>query len=122
VEPGQNYAGLWASVYEYHSTSRDAKFTGVHQVRIEQDGDRLTVRSVPSAPSSLTMSLVIDGRVITGTWSEITDPGGHYAGARFHGALQFLADPDGRRLAGRWVGFGKHETINTGRWDLGLID
>jgi len=55
----------------------------------------------------LTMDLTVDGNVITGTWVEQTAPGGYYRGARYHGAIQLLAEPTGRRLAGTWVDFGK---------------
>jgi hypothetical protein len=119
VDP--SYAGLWRSSYEYTSASRGLTSTSEHQVLVTQDDDQLSARSVPGSPSLLTMSLAVDGRVVTGTWAEVTDPAGHYAGARFHGALQFYADPDGRRLVGKWVGFGNHETINTGEWKLDYL-
>ena len=114
-----NYSGVWLSTYEYFSSGRDGKFTGRHYVVILQHGDRLTVRSLPgSASSSLTMDLTVDGSVITGTWVEETEADGYYRGARYHGAIQMLAEPTGRQMRGKWVGFGKDLDVNTGPWEL----
>jgi hypothetical protein len=119
----QNYSGVWLSRYEYFSSGRGETFTGLHYVVVLQHGDRLTVRSLPeSAASSLTMDLTVDANVITGTWVEQTDEDGYYRGARYHGAIQMLAEPTGRRLAGKWVGFGKDMDVNTGAWELVFQD
>jgi len=37
---------------------------------------------------------------------------------RLHGAIQMLVEPTGRRMTGKWVGFGKGMEINTGPWEL----
>lgn len=117
--PVGNYSGVWLSQYEYYSSGRRATFTGRHHVVLLQHGDRITVRSLPrSSDSTLTMDLTVDGNVITGTWVEQTAPDGYYRGARYHGAIQLLAEPTGRRLAGKWVGFGKEMDVNTGPWEL----
>ena len=124
--PYGNYSGVWLSRYEYHSSGREGIFTGLHYVVILQHGDRLTVRSLPSGTtslgSSLTMDLTVDGNVVTGTWVEQSAASGYYRGARYHGAVQLLAEPTGRRIAGKWVGFGKEMDINTGPWELVFQD
>jgi hypothetical protein len=118
-----NYSGVWLSRYEYFSSGRDAMFTGLHYVVLLQHGDRLTVRSLPgSADSSLTMDLTVDGNVMTGTWVEQTAESSHYRGARYHGAIQMLSEPTGRRMVGKWVGFGKEMDVNTGPWELVFQD
>ncbi|MGW0506049.1 helix-turn-helix domain-containing protein [Micromonospora sp. NPDC003241] len=118
-----SFAGVWLSRYQYHSSSRDESFAGQHFVVVLQHGDRLTVRSLPgSAASSLALDLTVDGSVVTGTWVEQTDPTGYYRGARYHGAIQLLAEPTGRRMAGKWVGFGKDMDVNTGPWELVFQD
>ncbi|MGW0687049.1 hypothetical protein ACWD2L_27220 [Streptomyces sp. NPDC002754] len=33
-----------------------------------------------------------------------------------------LIEPTGRRMAGKWVGFGKDFDVNTGPWELRLLD
>jgi hypothetical protein len=53
---------------------------------------------------------------------EQTDASGYYRGARYHGAIQILAEPTGRRMTGKWVGFGKQMDINTGPWELVFQD
>ncbi len=121
--PHGNYSGVWLSRYEYYSSSRDSTYAGLHYVVVLQHGDRLTIRSLPaSSSSSVTLDLSIDGNVLTGTWVEQTSPEGHYRGARYHGALQMLAEPTGRRIVGRWLGFGNDMEVNTGPWELVFQD
>jgi hypothetical protein len=116
-------SGVWLSRYEYFSTRRNATLSGEHFVVAVQHGARLTVNSLPgSTDSPLSMNLEVDQNVVTGTWAEQTSPDGYYRGARYHGALQFLLDPTGQRLAGRWVGFGKDFDVETGPWEMTLQD
>lgn len=120
--PG-GHTGVWLSRYEYYSSGRAESFSSSHFVVLLHHGDRISVRSLPgSASSTLTMDLTVDGTVITGVWTELTEPDGYYRGARYHGALQMLAEPTGRRMAGKWVGFGKDMDVNTGPWELVFQD
>jgi hypothetical protein len=113
-----NYSGVWLSRYEYYSSGRDEAFVGQHYVVMLQHGDRLTIRSLPrSAGGQLTMDLTVEANVITGTWVEQTASAGYYRGARYHGAIQMLVEPTGRRMVGKWVGFGKEMEVNTGPAD-----
>ncbi|MFD9225368.1 XRE family transcriptional regulator [Streptomyces sp. NPDC060064] len=121
--PRGNYSGVWLSRYEYFSSGRDAAFAGLHYVVLLQHGNRLTVRSLPgSSDSPLTMDLEFDSHVATGTWTEQTETDGYYRGARYHGAIQLLVEPTGRRMTGKWVGFGKEFDVNTGPWELVFQD
>ncbi|MFH9012650.1 helix-turn-helix domain-containing protein [Streptomyces sp. NPDC017943] len=125
--PRGNYSGIWLSTYEYVSSGRGNQvFTGKHHVVLLQHGNRLTGRSLPGASlnpdSPLTLDLQVDGGTVTGTWTEQTASEGYYRGARYFGALQMLAEPTGRRMAGKWVGFGKEFDVNTGPWELRLLD
>jgi hypothetical protein len=121
-----NYSGVWLSRYEFYSSSRDETFDAKHHVVVLQHGNRLTVQSLPGAStnpdSPLSMDLTLDRNVVTGTWTEQTAAGGFYQGARYHGSLQLLVEPTGRRMAGKWVGFGKDFDVNTGPWELRLLD
>jgi len=118
-----NYSGVWLSRYEYFSSGRGKSFDGLHYVVLLQHGDRLTVRSLPgSADSQMSMDLTVDGNVITGTWVEQTAQAGYYRGARYHGAIQMLVEPTGRRMVGKWIGFGKEMDVNTGPWELVFQD
>ncbi|MCQ4081920.1 XRE family transcriptional regulator [Streptomyces sp. RB6PN25] len=121
--PRGNLSGVWLSRYEYFSSGRSDTFIGLHFVVVLQHGDRLTMRSLPgSSASPLTMDLTVDGNVITGTWVEQTAESGYYRGARYHGAIQMLVEPTGRRMVGKWVGFGKEMDVNTGPWELVFQD
>lgn len=123
ADPRPNYSGVWLSRYEYFSSSRDNTFASLHFVVVVQHGNRLTARSLPgSAESSLTLDLEADRNVVTGTWTEATAAEGYYAGARYHGAIQMLVEPTGRRMSGKWVGFGKEFDVNTGPWELVFQD
>lgn len=118
-QPQGNHSGIWLSRYEYFSSSREGAFVGQHHVVLLQHDDRLTARSIPgSSDSPLTMDLTVDGNVVTGTWIEQTASDGYYRGARYHGAIQMLVEPTGRRMVGKWVGFGKDMEVNTGPWAL----
>lgn len=125
-EPAGQYGpltGIWLSAYEYYSSGRSESFTGKHHVMILQRGARLMTRSLPrTAQSLLSLDMSVNGAVITGTWTEQTDPSGYYKGAVYHGAIQLLTEPSGHRMTGRWIGFGRDLEINDGPWTLTLID
>jgi transcriptional regulator with XRE-family HTH domain len=114
--------GIWLSTYEYTSSGREQTYTDQHHVLLIQHGRKLQARSLlGSAPSKLMMDLTINGQVITGTWTEETNPAGYYQGSTYHGAIQLLSDPTGHRLTGQWVGFGRDFDVNAGSWKLELL-
>ncbi|MFD4574126.1 helix-turn-helix domain-containing protein [Streptomyces sp. NPDC058417] len=122
----ETFSGVWLSQYAFYSSSRGETYEGKHYVVIVQHGNRLTGQSLPGASSNpdspLTLDLTVDRNVVTGSWVEQTAPDGYYNGARYHGAMQLLVEPTGRRMAGKWVGFGKDFDVNTGPWELRLMD
>jgi transcriptional regulator with XRE-family HTH domain len=115
--------GIWRSRYEYVSSGRDGEtFADEHYVVVLHRGAKVQVRSLAgSAPSRLVMDLTANGQVITGTWTEETNPDGYYQGAVYHGAIQLLLEPTGHRMTGKWVGFGRDFDLNTGPWTLELV-
>jgi transcriptional regulator with XRE-family HTH domain len=120
--PASDYSGIWVSRYEYFSSSREQAYAGLHHVVLQQDGGKVSIRSLPnSAGSTMGMDLVADGVVLTGTWVEDTDKTGHYRGKRYVGGIQLVADPSGSRLAGKWVGHGKDGEVNTGPWKIDYL-
>ncbi|MBP0449066.1 XRE family transcriptional regulator [Kitasatospora sp. RG8] len=123
---GDDYSGVWLSHYEFFSSSRANTYSGLHHVVLAHHGNRITATSLPGASSNpdspLTLDLTVDRNVVTGTWTEQTANDGYYRGARYHGAIQLLVDPTGRHMAGKWVGFGKEFDVNTGPWELRLLD
>jgi transcriptional regulator with XRE-family HTH domain len=124
-DPSANYGpltGIWLSSYDYFSSSRNATFTSKHYVMVLQRGASLIVRSLPLQSSQVSMELSVNGQVITGSWAEETERGGYYSGAMYYGSIQMLLDVTGRRMAGKWVGFGRDMTVNTDVWSLTLVD
>ncbi|MFC7306299.1 helix-turn-helix domain-containing protein [Streptomyces monticola] len=126
VAATENYSGIWLSRYEYYSSGRDETYEGKHYVVVLQHGSRLTGQSLPGASanpdSPLSLDLTLDRNVVTGTWTEQTAREGYYQGARYHGAIQMLIEPTGRRMAGKWIGFGKDFDVNSGPWELLLVE
>jgi transcriptional regulator with XRE-family HTH domain len=124
-DPAASYgplSGIWLSEYQYPSSGRGGSFSSRHYVMVLQRGARLMVRSVPASSSQLSIELSANGQVVTGTWTEQTEASGYYKGAVYHGALQMLLDPTGRRMEGEWVGFGRDMSVNHGPWSLTLVD
>ncbi|MFE0472549.1 helix-turn-helix domain-containing protein [Streptomyces sp. NPDC058947] len=116
-------SGIWLSKYKYVSSGRDgAELLGMHYVVLLQHGSSLSVQSLPKGSlnpdSPLWMTLEVDRHIVTGTWTEETAKDGYYRGAVYHGAIQMLVEPTGRRMEGKWVGFGKEFDVNTGPWEL----
>lgn len=124
-DPAASYgplSGIWLSVYEYYSSSREQAQASKHHVMVLQRGAHLMTRSLPASASQMSMDMSVNGQVVTGTWTEETEAGGYYRGAVYHGAIQMLQEPTGRRMAGKWVGFGRDLEVNTGPWTLTLVD
>ena len=116
-------SGIWHSRYLYYSSGRDGEFEGEHYIALRREDNRIEGQSVPhSMDSQLRMSLSAEGSVATGTWTEHTSPDGYYRGAIYHGTVQFLIDPVGRRMSGKWLGFGNNFRINSGEWELTWVD
>jgi hypothetical protein len=120
---GGPLTGIWLSRYEYVSSGRnDQTFSSLHYVLVTHRGQRVQVRSLPgTAPGRVIMDLTANGQVITGTWTERTNPNGYYQGSVYHGAIQMLLEPTGHRMSGKWVGFGRDFDLNTGPWTLELV-
>jgi DNA-binding transcriptional regulator YiaG len=115
--------GIWRSTYSYVSSSRGNRtFNSQHYVMVIQHGNRIQVRSLPkTATGRVMMDLTIDGQVITGTWTEETDPEGYYKSSIYSGAIHMLLDHTGHRMKGKWLGFNRDGGISDGPWVLDLI-
>ena len=115
--------GIWRSTYEITSSSRGGKtFSSSHYCMVIQHGSRIQVRSLPgTAAGRVMMDLTADGQVITGTWSEETDPDGYYKSSTYSGAIHMLLDHTGHRMKGKWLGFNRDGGISDGPWVLDLV-
>lgn len=114
--------GYWQSRYTYHSSGREGEFTGEHLVFLHRSKQFLILESVPKKSKSyLLVRLVINDQSVTGTWEEETDPDGYYKGAIYNGAIQLVFADGGKRMSGKWVGFGKDGAVNTGPWEFTFV-
>ena len=122
LSEGGSLAGIWHSRYSYASSGRAATFEGEHYVVLRHQAGRILGQSLPhTMDSRLRLEMSVAGSIATGSWSERTSPTGYYAGSIYHGTLQFLVDPMNMSLSGRWLGFGKGYSVNTGEWNLTLV-
>lgn len=109
--------GIWLSRYEYESSSRGRTYTSQHYVLVLQRGRGLMIRSLPEQESTLSLELTVNGRMVKGTWTEVTSEGGYYQGAVYDGAIQMEIGPAEDRMVGKWLGFGRNPgEINDGPW------
>lgn len=119
TENTSGLTGIWLSRYHYRSEGRGEELIGEHYVVLRQQKNHLTAQSLPhSTGSSMALDLMTDASVVTGTWRETTSPTGYYRGAVYHGTIQMVVDPSGRRMHGMWLGFSRKFSINSGRWEL----
>lgn len=118
-----NLSGIWHSRYIYYSSGQKQELEGEHYVVLRQRGKRIYGQSLPhSKDSKLKLDLSVSGSIASGTWIEQTSPAGYYKSAIYHGTLQLIANPMGRVMSGRWLGFGKNFKVNTGEWELTWVD
>ena len=123
ASPARGLAGVWHSRYAYYSDSRDQHLDSEHYIVFHQRADQLVGQSLPHTTGSrLELHLSVDNAIATGTWVEYTSPDGHYQGAVYHGTLQLVVNPMGRAMNGKWLGFGKDFTVNSGGWELSFVD
>ncbi|MEN3535838.1 hypothetical protein AAH991_12040 [Microbispora sp. ZYX-F-249] len=116
-------SGIWLSTYTYYSSGRRREYSENHYVVIRHHNDNMDGQSLANkAESDLRLRLTTAGLVVTGTWTERTSPNGYYRGASYHGTIQMLASPTGDSMSGKWVGFSKNFSINSGNWELQLVD
>ncbi len=116
-------SGIWLSSYSYFSTSREKIFEGAHYVVLRQDANSLTAESIKNTEGSLLrLAMTLKNNIVTGTWSEATSAEGHYQGVTYHGTLQMVANPMGRSMTGKWVGFSKDFQVESGDWNLRWVE
>lgn len=115
-----NLAGTWLSHYEYNS-NRHGWSASSAILTLDYRGALISATTNPHDPGShirILLSHYREDNVLSGTWTERTDPAGPYAGRVYRGYVMFTIDPGGTRLNGRWLGAGADGEINTGPWTL----
>jgi hypothetical protein len=112
-------AGIWRSDYPYRSSEHDEDRTSIEYVRLYPKGYGFVVETVSKANESYMLArFTLDGNVATGSWQEATSLKGEYKGVEYHGAGQLIVSDDGKRMIGKWIGFGKNMEVKTGPWEF----
>lgn len=113
--------GVWESRCTYESSSRGTQQVDRAYLILVDAGDEITAYSLAGTVTdggTVSLKLSVKGRVVTGTWEQVTGPTSYYRGQTFHGALQLQLEASGARMVGAWVGFGRDFDVNTGPWEL----
>lgn len=115
-------SGVWKSTYSYPSSGRGASFEGHHYVGLHKIDNHWVFESLPEVNKSyVIIRLSIEDDIATGSWQEQTQPEGYYKGAVYYGAIQLVIGEGGKKMVGKWVGFGKDMEVNVGPWELTYV-
>lgn len=118
-----DFSGIWHSVYHYTSTSIAGEHTSEYDLKAYRAGNQIVMQSLPNQEKAyILLRLTLDGRLLTGTWHEQTSPTGPYKGVTYYGALQLVISEDGRSMKGKYVGFNRKMYVQSGDWELTLVD
>lgn len=122
-----DFSGMWRVTYWYPSNDRpgEEESTGYY-CEARQRGDKVVFESVAERPDHMVVNVTVDHSLVTGNWTENTDPNGEFEGIEYSGALQLLVKDNGARLDGKWVGVGREKLedgsyqpqIYSGRWEM----
>jgi hypothetical protein len=122
-----DYSGMWHVTYWYPSNQRpgEEESTGYY-CQAEQRGSKIVFESVADRPDHMNVNVTVDHSIVTGNWSESTNPEGEFEGMEYSGAIQLLVKDGGARLTGKWVGVGREKLddgsyepqVYTGRWEM----
>jgi hypothetical protein len=114
-----DFSGIWHSTYHFTSTAKPGNFTSEYDVKMLKTGNQLVVQSLPNEGGSyILLRLTVDGRILTGTWHEQTEPEGDFKGATYYGALQLIVAEDGQAITGQYVVCNRKFQIQSGIWEM----
>jgi hypothetical protein len=110
----RDLTGVWEAEYTYISNSR--QLVEKQLVELRQVGGFVyghTLRG--QSHGHISRGRFQNELYFTGTW-ENTRPGSIY-----HGCFQFLLDPEGNKMEGKWLGFSDtYKEVNHGNWSWKL--
>jgi hypothetical protein len=112
---GPNLRGLWFSSYSFVSSRTRQRTYTTQLMLIRQFGPYVVGKCLWS---NGTHRHFLTGRtqahILTGRWRNVAD------GAKHHGVLQLLIDPDGTYLHGKWLGYDARNHIQHADWEFKL--
>jgi len=112
TKPRRQLSGVWYSVFWFRNV--DGKLESRQNlVCIKALGDKFVAETVAGDDHAIRFygSTSAD-TYSTGRWEHKT------VDNLYHGSFQFMLEPEGDGLHGRWIGFNKRQGIATGPWTL----
>jgi hypothetical protein len=104
--------GLWYSVFWYYGVDKKIH-RHTHVLAFRTVGNRVTATTVAGPYIKYQMFAKLTSSIyITGTWENATSDN------IYHGACQFVLQPEGNVQTGRWVGWNKDQAVGAGPWIL----
>jgi hypothetical protein len=112
---GPNLVGFWYSEYSFVSSRARHRIHTTQVMLFRQVGPYVVGKCVWSSGAHRHfITGRVNGHVFTGRWRNVAD------GAKHHGVLQLLIDPDGNHLHGKWLGYDAKNHIQQADWHFRL--
>lgn len=112
---GPNLGGYWYSDYSFVSSRSRQRVHTTQLMLVRQFGPYVVAKCIWSnGAHHHFISGRTQGHVFTGRWRNVAD------GAKHHGVLQLLIDPDGAHLHGKWLGYDARNHIQQADWTFTL--
>jgi hypothetical protein len=105
-------SGLWFSIFWFKGVNGKIN-RRINVIRIGALWGRVSAKTVIGNDHQISFTGKINRHMyITGKWQHIQSDN------IYHGGLQFVLEPEGDCLTGRWLGFNKKQVIAAGPWIL----
>jgi hypothetical protein len=112
---GPNLRGLWYSSYSFVSSRTRQRTDTTQLMLIRQFGPYVVGKCLWSSGAHRHfITGRTQGHILTGRWRNVAE------GAKHHGVLQLLIDPDGTHLHGKWLGYDARNHIQHADWEFTL--
>jgi hypothetical protein len=112
---GPNLGGYWYSGYSFVSSRTRQRVHTTQLMLFRQFGPYVVGKCIWSDGAHRHfITGRTHGHVFTGQWRNVAD------GAKHHGVLQMLIDPDGTHLHGKWLGYDARNHIQQADWTFTL--
>lgn len=106
--------GIWFTIYFYKS--KDRRITERHLFLFRQFGTQVIGFDLNGKNHKYQIRGSLEQEMyLTGLWRNIVDRD------LYHGACQFVLNPKGDKMKGKWVGFDSNHEIQHGDWKWQLI-
>lgn len=112
---GPNLGGYWYSDYSFVSSRTKQRVHTTQVMLFRQVGPYVVGKCMWSNGAHRHfITGRTHGHVFTGRWRNVAD------GAKHHGVLQLLIDPDGTHLHGKWLGYDARNHVQQADWEFTL--